>query len=379
MERFDVVVAGTGGMGAAAACHLARRGARVLGLDRFPIAHDRGSSHGQTRLIRLAYYEHPDYVPLLARAYDLWQDLERESGRRLLVESGLVMTGPAGCELVTGAERSAGLHGLALERLEPATLRRRWPAFALPDGWEVVHEARGGYLFVEECVRVHAEAAVRAGAEVRHGIEIRSWRPDGDAIRVDTDRGPIAAGRLVVCPGAWAAGLLRLPQVPLRILRKSQFWYDPPVEHRPMHAAGAMPCFAFDTPAGFFYGFPAIDERGMKVAEHTGGRPVTDPLAIDRDIDPTEQAAAEGFLAAHLPQATGRLTDHSACLYTMSPDSHFVLGLHPDEPRVAIAAGFSGHGFKFTSVIGEVLADLTLDGATRHPIGFLSPARFPAA
>ena len=375
MEIFDVVVAGAGGMGTAAAVHLAQRGVRVLCLDRFPLAHDRGSSHGQTRLIRLAYYEHPDYVPLLERAYQLWRDLETASGRRLLVEAGLVMAGPAGCELVTGAERSARLHDLSLDRLGAAEVRRRWPAFVVPDDWELVHESRGGYLLVEACVRAHAEVAKRAGAEFRHGVEIHGWRRRGDAIELDTTLGPIAAGKLALCPGAWAANLLRLPSMPLRVVRKSQFWFDPPAAHRPIHAAGVMPCFAFDTPTGFFYGFPALDDRGLKVAEHTGGRPVADPLALDCAIDATERHAIECFLAAHVPNAAGRLSDHAACLYTMSPDSHFVLGLHPDEPRVAIAAGFSGHGFKFASVVGEVLADLAIDGSTEHPIRFLSPRR----
>jgi sarcosine oxidase len=375
MERFDVVVAGTGGMGAAATLHLARRGVRVLGLDRFPPAHDRGSSHGQTRLIRLAYYEHPDYVPLLRSAYDRWHDLEREAGRRLLVESGLVMAGPPGCELVTGAERAARLHGLDLDRIDVADAQRRWPAFVLPDGWDAVHEARGGYLFVEECVRAHAEAARRAGAELRHGVEVRGWRSVAGGLVVDTDRGEVVADRLVLCPGAWATDLLRLPHVHLRVLRKSLFWHEPVPTARAAHAAGTMPCFAFDTPRGFFYGFPALDDRGVKVAEHTGGRDVADPLSLDRGIDAAERAAVEAFLRAHLPGACGRLSDHAACLYTMSPDSHFVVGLHPDESRVAIAAGFSGHGFKFASVIGEVLADLALDGRTGHPIGFLSPSR----
>ena len=375
MERFDVVVAGTGGMGAAAALHVARRGVSVLGLDRFPIAHDRGSSHGQTRLIRLAYYEHPDYVPLLRSAYDLWHDLERERGGRLIVESGLVMAGPAGCDLVAGAGRSALLHGLELERMSPADVRRRWPALVVPDEWDVVHESRGGYLFVEDCVRAHAAAATRAGAALRQGVEVRGWRAGPGGIVVDTDGGRFEAGRLVLCPGAWAADLLRLPRIPFRVLRKSLFWHEPSAPHHAAHVAGALPCFAFDTPTGFFYGFPALDDRGVKVAEHTGGRDVADPLSVDRDIDAAERGAIESFLRAHLPGSCGRLTAHAACLYTMSPDSHFVVGLHPEDSRVALAAGFSGHGFKFASVMGEALADLALDGRTRHPIGFLSPSR----
>jgi len=375
MECFDVVVAGTGGMGAAAACQLARRGVRVLGLDRFPIAHDRGSSHGQTRLIRLAYYEHPDYVPLLERAYALWYELAGASGRSLIVESGLVMAGPAGCDLVTGAERSARVHGLSLERLDAAAARCRWPTLAFPFGWDVVHEPRGGYLLVEECVRAHAEWAARAGAELRAGVTVRGWRAAGASLVVETDRGAIAADRLVVCPGAWATDVVRLPTIGFRVLRKSLFWYGP-ADVGGAHGAGQLPCFAFDTAAGFYYGFPAIDGRGVKLAEHTGGRELANPAAFDRTVDAAEERAVEAFLEAHLPDLPRRRTEHVACLYTMSPDSHFVLGLHPDEPRVAVAAGFSGHGFKFASVIGEALADLAMDGRTSHPIGFLSPRRF---
>jgi len=379
MLRVDVVVAGTGGMGSAAALHIARRGASVLGIDRFPVAHDRGSSHGQTRLIRLAYYEHPDYVPLLRTAYDRWRDLERASGQPLLVESGLVMAGPPGCAVVAGAERSARLHGLDLERIEPVDVRRRWPAFDVPDDWDAVHEACGGYLLVERCVQAHAEAATRAGAEWWQGVEVRGWRGTTGGLVVDTDRGPIATERLVLCPGAWAADLLRLPRMPFRALRKSLFWHAPRPDVGAAHAAGVLPCFAFDTPAGFFYGFPSLDDRGVKVAEHTGGREVTDPFAVDRGIDEAERTAVQSFLRSHLPGACGRLTRHETCLYTMSPDSHFVVGLHPDEPRVAIAAGFSGHGFKFASAMGQVLADLALEGGTRHPIGFLSPERLVSA
>ena len=371
----DVIVIGTGGMGAAAACHLARRGVRVVGLDRFPVAHDRGSSHGQTRLIRLAYYEHPDYVPLLRRAYALWHDLEREAGRPLLVKSGLVMAGPAAGDVILGALASARTHALPVERLTATEATVRWPALRVPEAWDVVYESTAGYLFVEECVRAHATAATRAGAELRSGVTVHGWRVAGDGVVVETDAGAFRAARLVLCPGAWAAGLLQLPAVPLTVLRKSLFWYPAAREHEAEHAAGRLPCFAFDTPAGFFYGFPSLDERGIKVANHSGGRTVTDPLDLDRAVDPDEQRQIERWLGDHLPGVSRTRTDHAACLYTMSPDHHFLLGIHPAHPQVAIAAGFSGHGFKFASVVGEILADLATTGRTSHPIGFLAPDR----
>ena len=376
MQTFDVIVVGAGGMGTAAACHLARRGARTLALDRFPPAHDRGSSHGQTRLIRQAYYEHPDYVPLLLRAYDSWRELEATSGRRLLVESGLVMAGPETGDVVPGALHSARIHGLAVETLSPADAEARWPALRIPPEWRVVFEPQGGYLFVEDCVRAHAEQAVAHGADLRSGVTVHGWRMAGSGVVVDTDAGSFAAARLVLSPGSWATDLLQLPQVPFVVLRKSLFWYGPPAAAGPRFDAGTLPCFAFDTPAGFFYGFPRLDDRGVKLAEHTGGRVVTDLLAVDRGIDPAEQSRIEDWISVHLPALGRDCRAHATCLYTMSPDHHFVLGLHPDHPQVAIAAGFSGHGFKFASVVGEILADLALTSTTPQPIGFLSPVRF---
>jgi monomeric sarcosine oxidase len=376
MQTFDVIVIGTGGMGAAAACHLARRGVRVLGLDRFPPGHDRGSSHGQTRLIRLAYYEHPAYVPLLLRARDLWRDLQAAVGRLLFVESGLLAAGPASGEVVAGTCASARQHGLPVETLSARAAMARWPAFQIPDAWETVFEAEAGHLLVEDCVRAHAQEATRAGADMRHGVTVHDWWIAAGQAIVRTDAGDFAAARLVLCPGPWAAGLLRLARPPLVVLRKSLFWYAPPPAASSPYAPGRLPCFAFDTPAGFFYGFPAIDDRGLKVAEHTGGRPVAAADDVDRRIDPEERTRIEGWLGDHLPGVGGRMTDHATCLYTMTPDHHFLLGLHPDHPQVALAAGFSGHGFKFATVVGEVLADLATTGRTPHPIEFLSPGRF---
>lgn len=376
MARFDVIVVGLGGIGSAAAFHLAARGARVLGLDRFPIAHDRGSSHGQTRLIRRAYFEHPDYVPLLDRAHDLWRDLEARTGRRLLVESGLMLAGPPESDILAGAIHAAKKHGIPIERLSAAEACRRWPQFTLPEEWAAVHEPQAGYLFVEECVAAHAAAAEAAGATLRTATDVRAWRIESDGIVVVTDQGEFAADRLVLAPGPWASGLLNLAAVPLAVLRKSLFWYRPPSARVAEFTAGSLPCFAFARPDGFFYGFPLLDDRGVKIAEHTGGTSVADPLAVDRAIDPHERQTLDAVITAHLPRLGNAVVDHAACLYTMSPDHHFIVGLHPDHGRVAIAAGFSGHGFKFASVIGEALADFALTGTTPLPLGFLSPSRF---
>jgi len=376
----DVIVLGTGGMGTAACAHLAARGATVIGLDRFPLAHDRGSSHGQTRLIRQAYFEHPDYVPLLLEAYRLWRWLEEATGTRLLVESGLLLAGPENGEAVAGALHAAAIHRLPVERLAAGAARQRWPAFALDD-FLAVWEPAAGYLLVEECVRAHADVAKRHGARCEEGVAIHRWHAGARGIAVDTDQGTFHADRLVITPGAWAADLLELPSVALEVLKKTLCWYRPPAEHRATFAAGhepgtGLPCFAFDTPAGFYYGFPALDDRGVKMAEHTGGTPVADPLALDRSLDRAEAARVAAVARARLPTLGSDLVHHVACLYTMTPDAHFLIGLHPQHSRVAIAAGFSGHGFKFASVVGAILADLALDGSTSQPIGFLAPNRF---
>jgi monomeric sarcosine oxidase len=375
MRRFDVIVIGAGAMGTAAAAHLARRGASVLAVDRFPVGHARGSSHGQSRLIRLAYFEHPDYVPLLRRARDLWRNLEHDVDRPLLVESGLLTSGPAAGTVLAGTLRSARDHGLAVERLGSREAMARWPAFRIADDWESVFEAEAGHLAVEACVRGHAEVALRNGGRIEADHDVRGWRIEAAGVVVETAKEEFTAARLVLCPGPWAGGLLHLPGIPFTVLRKSLFWYAAAGGLTARDAA-ALPAFAFDTLQGFFYGFPQLDDRGLKVADHGGGQIATDPLSVDRRIDPGEQATIERWLDAHLPGVGRRRTAHEVCLYTMSPDGHFIVGLHPEHPQVAIAAGFSGHGFKFASVIGEILADLALEGRTRHPIGFLSPARF---
>ncbi|MFM8284553.1 MAG: N-methyl-L-tryptophan oxidase [Planctomycetaceae bacterium] len=372
----DVIVIGGGAMGSAAAAEIARRGARVVVLDRFPPPHDRGSSHGESRLIRLAYFEHPDYVPLLRAAYRRWRDLESATGRALLDESGLLIAGPPDGEAIRGTLRAAAVHGLDVDRCDAATGMARFPPLRLPDDWILLHERVGGWLRVEACVQAALDRAVAHGAEIVSGVTALAWREVGDGVVVDTDRGSYQAGRLVIAAGPWAGDLLRLPAMSFVVLRKGLFWIEAAAAARAPLAVGAFPCFAFDTPDGFFYGFPSLDGRTLKVAEHSGGAVVTDPLTVDRGVDATERARVERVIGAHLPAVRGPLAKSAVCLYTMSPDGHFILGLHPRHRRVAVAAGFSGHGFKFAPLVGDVLADLALDGTTDHPIGFLSPDRW---
>lgn len=374
-ERYDVIVLGVGGMGSSAAFELARRGRRVLALEQLVPGHDRGSSHGQTRVIRKAYYEHPDYVPLLRRAYERWYDLEQRRGRRLLTECGVLSVGPPDGEVVEGVRRAAAEHRLPIEDLTADEMRRRFPALRPDDGWEGVLEREAGFLDVEECVRAYADEAQTLGAEVRTGEPAVAWEASGDSVRVRTASGTCSAARLVVTAGAWASRMLAELGLPLRVLRKTLHWFG--TEDDRLFRRDAFPIYMLETSRGFYYGFPVIDPAGHKVARHDGGE-LTDPATVNREATEADAADCRDFLRRHLPQAAGPLRRGKVCLYTVTPDHHFVIDVHPRYPQVAIACGFSGHGFKFASVVGEVLADLAEKGRTELPIGRFAVSRFRA-
>jgi monomeric sarcosine oxidase len=374
MSHYDAIVLGTGGVGSATLFHLARRGARVLGIDRFHPPHDRGSSHGQTRVIRQAYFEHSDYVPLLIESYRLWRELEQQAGRRLFHQVGLIQIGLAVGHVVPGVLRSAREHVLAVEELSAEDAQRRWPGLRLPADMLCVYEPAAGYLFVEDCVRTALDAARSAGADLLANTPVRSWTADRHGVRVQTERGDFAAERLIIAAGSWAATMLAGVSVKLTVRRKSLFWFE---TNDPAYDASAgFPVFLYELPGGVFYGFPKIDARGVKAAEHSGGREIDDPLTVDRGVDTGESARVATFLSAHLPGVSSRVTDHTVCLYTMSPDEHFIVDRHPQHESVIFAAGLSGHGFKFVPVLGRALAELALDGDTDLPIDFLSLERF---
>jgi sarcosine oxidase len=372
--RYDAIVLGVGGMGSAALFELARRGRRVLGLEQMVPGHDRGSSTGQTRVIRKAYYEHPDYVPLLRRAYERWYDLEQRCGRRLFVECGCLSIGPPDGELVPGVRRAADEHRLPVEPLGAVELRRRFPAFRFGEDVVAVLERDAGFLYVEECVRAHADEARRLGADIHADEAAVSWEATAGGVLVRTAKGAYAADRLVITAGAWAGRVLAGLGLPLTVLRKVLLWFgasDPAALRRDV-----FPIYMAETPGGFIYGFPVIDGLGHKVARHDGGEAVADPARLDRTVSAADAADCLAFVRAYLPVADGPLRDGKVCMYTVTPDHHFVIDRHPDHPQVVIAAGFSGHGFKFASVVGEVLADLAENGRTDLAIGMFRIGRF---
>ncbi len=376
MDAYDVIVLGTGGVGSAAAYHLARRGAKVLGLDQFPGGHDRGSSHGQTRIIRQAYFEHANYVPLLMRAYELWRELEQETSAELLHQVGLLQIGPPDGPVVRGVLEAARLHGLTVEQLTEQEIPRRFPGFRVPAASAGVLEPAAGYLRVEQCVLAHLSAAKKHGAEFRFGVTAHNWRQESSHVCVSTDQGDYRADKLVITAGPWAPQMLADLRVPLVVRRKHLYWF--PTSDRSYHEASGCPTYLYELPHGVFYGFPQIDKQGVKVAEHSGGAEVTDPTNDPRPLDAVDLSRVESFLSAYLPGIGRPLQSRGVCFYTMSPDEHFLVDRHPRHDRVQFVAGLSGHGFKFTSVLGEALADLALAGSTPLPIGFLGLNRFQA-
>ncbi len=371
---FDAIILGVGAMGSATAFELARRGRRVLALEQFVPAHDRGSSHGLTRVIRKAYYEHPDYVPLLHRAYERWYDLEQRCGQHLLTECGVLSIGPPDGELVAGVRRAAAEHRLPIENLDANELRRRFPVFRFGAENEAVLEPAGGFLFVEQCVRAYAEEARRLGADVRCDEPALDWKVESDGVRVRTPGGEYVADRLIITAGAWAGQVLAGLGLPLTVLRKPLLWFGTSEDR--LFRRDRFPIYLAETPGGFYYGFPVIDANGHKAARHDGGEEVVDPAGVNRTVTADDEADVRSFLRLHLTSLDGSLRASRVCLYTVTPDHHFVIDRHPEFPQVALAAGFSGHGFKFASVVGEILADLAEKGQTDWPIAMFRAGRY---
>ena len=373
MPTFDAIVIGLGGMGAAALYHLAGRGLTVLGIEQFTTLHDRGSSHGTTRIIRKAYFEHPDYVPLVDRAYGHWARLEREVGRQLVHRVGLLLFGRGDGAVISGVKRTVVEHGLDIQSLSHDEVRRRFPGFRPFDNMEALYEVDACYLAAEDCVRAHLERAVADGATLALNEGVLQWSATPSGVTVTTARDRYAAASLVICPGAWAMHLLGSLKLPLSVRRKPVMWFDAPRD--PFHKDNGCPVFGFDMGEAFFYGFPIIDDDGLKVAEHLGDEAVDDPDRIDRTLREDDVRPVAAFLKQHLPDVDRTPKRHAICMYTMTPDEHFIIDRHPAHANVLFAAGFSGHGFKFAPVVGSALADMVIDGETDEPIGFLRASR----
>ena len=372
---YDVIVAGVGGMGSAALYELAKRGQRVLGIERYGIAHDMGSSHGFTRIIRLAYYEDPSYVPLLRRAYELWRELQEVMGEQVLHITGSIDAGPPGSFTFDGSLESCKMHGIPHEVLTSAEISSRFPGYRLPSETMAVYQEDGGFLVPEKCIEGYVELARGLGAEVHTDERVLDWSATSSGVRVITDAGAYDAERLVVTAGAWTESMLPALMGLAVPERQVLAWFEP---KRPEHYQPAtFPVFNIVVDEGRYYGFPEFGVPGFKVGRYHHMEEVVDPDAYDREPNLHDEVLLREFTENYFPDAAGATLSMKACMFTNSPDEHFIIDtLDPSQSNVVIAAGFSGHGFKFCSVVGEVLADLSLSGSTRHDIAMFRLGRF---
>ena len=344
-------------MGSAAAYHCARRGLRVAAFDRWRPPHTLGSSHGGSRIIRRAYHEAPQYVPLVDRAFDLWADLESESGRSLYRETGCLTLGPAHGEIVAGARRSAEQYHIPHDALDQAGIQRRFPAFRVPDGSAGIFEPRAGVLDPEACVAAHLDSAARAGADLHFDEPVDKWRADGEGFQLHTPAGDYRATQLVMAGGAWMPRLLSHLPLPLRVTRQRVGWFDIDPAHQAHTDPARMPVFMWQrgAPDGVTYGFPDLGE-GIKIGWHDPLEDA-DPDTVRRDVSPQEADAMTQGARRQFHGVAG-LHRAQACLYTNTPDAHFLLDRHPKRPGIILVSPCSGHGFKFSPAIGEAIADL---------------------
>jgi len=374
---YDVAVIGLGGMGSAAAWHLARRGQRVVGFEQFDPVHDRGSSHGSTRLVRQAYYEDPRYVPLLVRAYELWDELGSLTGSPALQRTGGLMLGPRDGAVVTGTLASAEQWGLPHRLLDADEVMRRHPAFRLRPDEVAVHEPAAGFVVPERTIAEHLDLAAAAGAALHFRTDVQGWELTATGVRVHTGTAGFDAGRLVVCAGPWSTRVLADHGLPLVVERHLVHWFAPGGDPA-RFAADRLPVYLWELEAGSeLYGFPVFagDPRA-KVAFFHDGRGA-DPDHLDRQVAPEEAASLHRALSDRLPGLADHWLSGTACMYTVTPDRNFVVGsIAGTDGRVTVAAGFSGHGFKFVPVIGEIVADLATHGSTALDISLFDPRRF---
>jgi sarcosine oxidase len=374
MPAFDVAVIGLGAMGAAALYELAARGQRAVGIERFEPGHSHGSSHGESRLIRLAYSEDPAYVPLLRLAYRNWRRLETLTGERILNLTGIVEAGHPGSPMVAASLRSAVEHGLVHEVLSPAQVAARFPAFDLPAGWDCVFQPDAGFLEPERAIGLYLKAASDLGAVTRTHTKVIDVQPAGDHVVIRLEGGGhIEAGRAVVAAGAWIGDIAPILSPHLRLTRQVLVWFEPnwPEQVTPER----FPVFMLETADDVIYGVPDFCGSGVKAASHDSCGDLASADAARLDAAAADVGRVHKVLRALIPAAAGRPRRSETCLYTRSPDEHFIIGLHPGAPQIVLASPCSGHGFKFASLIGEILADLATTGSTDKPIGLFAPER----
>ncbi len=373
MQTADVIVVGLGAVGSAAAYHLARRGRHVIGLDRFEVPHRFGSSHGDSRIIRKAYFEGAHYLPLLERAYERWHDLEAETGQTLLRRHGALHIGPPDSAVVDGAKRSALTHNVPYEQLTARDVAARFPAFRLPPDQVAIYEPDAGLLHPEACIRAHLAEARRRGAELHLEAPVLRWERVGNGVRVATSRNTYEAAALVLCTGGWLQDLLPSLGVSLRIERQVTGWFRPGL---PALQPPVCPVFIWEyEPGDVCYGLPDVG-HGLKIGTHHAGDIVAHPDQLQREVDDADLHAIRTLVCRLLPEADAPPARAATCFYTNTPDQHYLIDRHPAHPQVVFASACSGHGFKASNAVGEALAEMICDGTSRLDLAAFSLDRF---
>jgi len=380
-NHFDVIVIGVGSMGSAACYYLAKRGLRVLGLEQFSIPHERGSHTGQSRIIRKAYFEHPDYVPLLERSYENWKELENLTGTKVYYATGLIYFGQPDHWMIKGVKQSADLYKIPLEKLNQRDASKAYPQFSIPGNFEALFEPEAGFITPENAIRLYSTEASKKGATIQSNEKLIEWKLEGNGVSVKTEKGIYYADKLVISTGAWSDKIIPGYASTIVSTRQTVTWINP--RHNDSFSLGKFPCWmlADDAHPGLFYGFPVLPNsfegpQGLKLAHHHPGIPTDPDLNQDFDRSKDEKLLTD-FLQQFMPGTFESVNVSKTCFYGNSPDENFIIDLlHGYEDKVAIACGFSGHGFKFASAVGEILADLAVDGKTKQAIEFLGASRF---
>ncbi|MFJ8511836.1 N-methyl-L-tryptophan oxidase [Lysinibacillus xylanilyticus] len=369
---YDVIVIGAGSMGMATGYNLAKAGKNVLMLDAFNPPHEEGSHHGETRIIRFAYGEGASYVPFVKRAGELWKELEALTNEALFLQTGVMNVGEETHTFIQNVKKSARLYDLTLEQYSAAEAMEKWPGLSLPENFVACFEPTAGVLRVEACIRAYKKLALEAGATLHTNEKVRNIKA-GEIVSVQTANNIYEAKHLVVTAGAWATELLQTVDItiPVTPTRKTFAWFEAD-EH--LYHEDIFPAYCFEFADSAYYGFPSIDGVGLKLGRHDGGDGINpnDPL---RPFDEQDALDLRNFINRFMPQH-GALKFGKPCKYSMTPDEDFIIDLLPEHQNIVIAAGFSGHGFKFSSAVGEVLADLTLNGKSKQDLSLFKLSRF---
>lgn len=374
-NSHDVIVIGIGGMGSATTYHLAKHGYDVLGLEQFDIPHTNGSSHGVTRIIRKVYFEGLGYVPLLDRAYELWEELEAEYGHPLLFRKGSITAGRPDSDDYNDALLACKKFDLPYKILSSSELSERYPAWELPHDFKALYNPDGGFLDSDRCLFAHVQQAQEHGATVRAREKVTDWQSTSNGVRVETEKREYSADRLVITAGAWIGELVNQLRSASSVERQVLAWLQPT---EPDHFLPSnFPVFTITVDEGPFYGFPEYKVPGFKFGKHHHQKEVVDPDDEGwREPTAADEQALRDFAERYLPTGSGSTMALRTCMYTNSPDEQFIIDTHPDYDDVVIATGFSGHGYKFCSVVGEILAELATKDETQHPIEQFQLSRF---